>query len=154
MRVAEDERLEQTITREDFSRIYIRLKEDLAVAQQDLFKLSDNHHKTIKVLDEVLALVENLYETYKTAPNDIKRTYLRMFIDKVLIDDKKIVEVKLTPIAQKLLEIEQVRISGEIRRGRDSNPRLLLYRSTRFRDEPFQPLRHLSLLQKSFFIQL
>lgn len=51
MRVAEDERLEQTITREDFSRIYIRLKEDLSVAQQDLFKLSDNHHKTIKVLD-------------------------------------------------------------------------------------------------------
>ncbi len=123
MRVAEDERLEQTITREDFSRIYIRLKEDLSVAQQDLLKLSDNHHKTIKVLDEVLALVENLYETYKTAPNDIKRTYLRMFIDKVLVDDKKIVEVKLTPIAQKLLEIEQVRISGEIRRGQDSNLR-------------------------------
>lgn len=70
-----------------------------------------------------MALVENLYETYKTAPNDIKRTYLRMFIDKVLIDDKKIVEVKLTPIAQKLLEIEQVRISGEIRRRQDSNLR-------------------------------
>lgn len=123
MERAEDERLEGTITREDFVRIYERLKNDLFSAQSELANLSSNHTKTVKMLDEILAMVENLYKSYIDAAPDLKRQYLQMFIEKVSIDDKQIVNVLFTPIAQKFIETEQVRIKSEIRRRQDSNLR-------------------------------
>jgi len=107
MEKAEDERFEQTITREDFVRIYDRLKGELAKAQTELAKLSDNHTKTVKMLDEVIAMTENLYKAYEDAMPDLKRSYLGMFIDRILIDNKSIVQVVLTPIAQKLVDINR-----------------------------------------------
>lgn len=123
MERAEDERFEGTITREDFVRIYERLKNDLFNAQSELAKLSDNHTKTVKMLDEVLAMVENLYKAYCDAAPDVRRQYLQMFIEKIIIDDGKIVEAVFTPIAQKFIDIERVRINNEIRRRQDSNLR-------------------------------
>lgn len=123
MEQVEDDRFSGSITREDFVRIYARYKKDLTNAQKALTELSDNHQNTVKILDEVLGLVENIYQTYLDASPEMKRKYLTMFVDKVIVENKEVANLILTPLAQKFVEIEQVRLLNEIRAGRDSNPR-------------------------------
>lgn len=119
----EDERLTGRITGDDFERVYDRLKNELFNAQSELVKLSSDHTKTVKMLSEILSMIEDLHRSYTKAEPDLKRQYLQMFVDKVVIVEAQIVDVIFTPVAQKFIEIEKVRISNQIRRGQDSNLR-------------------------------
>lgn len=110
------------INREEFSRIYERLKADLEKEQVKLAQLQSGHDKVVNILNELLGLTENIYETYTSAPGEIKRQYLNLFIYKVEVDNKEIVRVKFTPIVEQLVEINRVRISDHWRKVRDSNP--------------------------------
>ncbi|GAB4286026.1 MAG: hypothetical protein Kow0081_4050 [Candidatus Dojkabacteria bacterium] len=122
---AEDDRLDRVINREEFSRIYERLKVDLEKEQVKLAQLQSGHDKLVNILNELLGLTENIYETYTSAPDEIKRQYLNLFIDRVEEDNKKIVSVRFTPIVEQLVEINRVRISDNWRRRQDSNLRSL-----------------------------
>lgn len=120
---AEDDKLDRVINREEFSRIYERLKVDLEKEQVKLAQLQSGHDKVVNILNELLGLTENIYKTYTSAPDEIKRQYLNLFIDRVEIDNKEIVSVKFTPIVEQLVEINRVRISDNWRKEWDSNPR-------------------------------
>lgn len=56
------------------------------------------------VIDEVLVLTQNIVKTYDKADIDHKRAYLHFFFQKILVKDKKIVEVEYTPALQVLNE--------------------------------------------------
>ncbi|GAB4157025.1 MAG: hypothetical protein Fur003_0600 [Candidatus Dojkabacteria bacterium] len=123
MKNAEDDRFDRVITREDFSRVYSRLKEKIETANIDLAKITKDHTQTIHTLDELLAFTDNIHKSYINAENDLKRRYLQIFFDRIVVNNGKVIEVKYTPAIEKLMEIDRVRITNNWRRGRDSNPR-------------------------------
>ncbi len=117
---AEDDRMDRIINHEEFARIYERFKIDLAKEQKKLAQLESGHDKVVTILSELLRLTENIYATYTSAPDEIKRQYLNLFIDRVEVDNKEIISIKFTPIVEQLVEINRVRISDNWRRVRDS----------------------------------
>lgn len=141
---AEDDRLDRVINREEFSRIYQRLKVDLEKEQVKLAQLESGHDKVVNILNELLGLTENIYETYTSAPDEIKRQYLNLFIDKVEVDNKEIISVKFTPIVEQLVEIDRVRISDNWR-GAWNIARTFLSRN---------PLLEINIPKVSFDLQI
>jgi hypothetical protein len=115
MKNAEDDRFDRVITREHFTQVYERIKTELEVANIEMSKLSKDHTKTIKVLDELLAFTDDIYKSYNQADNELKRRYLQIFFEKVIVNDGRIVEVIYTPAISQLLEIDRVRITNNWR---------------------------------------
>lgn len=144
MKNAEDDRFDRVITREDFSRVYSRLKEEIETANIDLAKITKDHTQTIHTLDELLAFTDNIHESYINAENDLKRRYLQIFFDRIVVNDGKVIEVKYTPAIEKLMEIDRVRITNNWRRGRDSNPGWSFPHNC-LAGSCLQPLGHLSV---------
>ncbi|MCB9790916.1 hypothetical protein H6764_02740, partial [Candidatus Nomurabacteria bacterium] len=81
------------------------------------------HTNKVKILNEILTLSENIYESYLKASPTQKKKYLRMFFEGIYVDDRKIVQVEYNPVIADLTRIREVRLSDNWRRGRDSNPR-------------------------------
>lgn len=123
MKNAEDDRMDRVITSDDFTDIYNRMKEELSVAIEDLSKIQSDHTDKIKILNEILTLSENIYDSYLKADDTLKQKYLRMFFEGIYVDNKEIVQVKYNPVIAQLTRIREVRISDNWRRVRDSNSR-------------------------------
>lgn len=84
MKNAEDDRFDRVITREHFTHVYERIKAELDEANIELSKLSKDHTKTVKVLDQLLAFTDDIQKSYLEANNELKRRYLQIFFEKVL----------------------------------------------------------------------
>jgi len=126
MKNAEDDRFDRVITREHFTQVYERIKEELDEANIELSKLSKDHTKTVKVLDELLAFTDDIQKSYLEADNELKRRYLQIFFEKVIVNDGEIIEVIYTPAISQLLEIDRVRITNNWREARSLIQTLLL----------------------------
>lgn len=63
MKNAEDDRMDRVITSDDFMDIYKCMKEELAVAIADLSNIQSDHTDKIKILNEILTLSENIYDS-------------------------------------------------------------------------------------------
>lgn len=125
MKNAEDDRMDRIITSDDFTEIYNRMKEELAMAIEDLSNISEDHTDKVKILNEILTLSENIYDSYIKASPTQKKKYLRMFFEGIYVDDRKIVRVEYNPVIADLTRIREVRLSDNWRKGWDSNPRSL-----------------------------
>lgn len=73
MRNTEDDRMDRIISSDDFTEIYSRMKEELAMAIEDLSNMTEDHTDKVKILNEILTLSENIYESYlKASPTQKK----------------------------------------------------------------------------------
>ena len=121
MKNLEDDRLDRVITPEDFLPIYNRLKEENAKAHQKLLDLNENHFDTVKNLDQILRMSENIHQTYLEASPELKRKYIMLFIKKLVVEDKQIKQVVYTPAMESLIRIREVRIREDWWARLDSN---------------------------------
>ncbi len=87
-----------------------RSEDDLKLAEKQLVR-----SKTIKVLDELLAFTDDIQKSYIDADNELKRRYLQIFFEKIIVNDGQIVDVIYTPAISQLLEIDRVRITNNWR---------------------------------------
>lgn len=60
------------------------------------------------LIEEVLGFTRNIYQTYKDAPDFLKRYYLRFFYEKIFIKDKRIAKVTYTPMFNELIQAKKV----------------------------------------------
>ncbi len=129
MKNAEDDRLDRLINRDEFADIHNRLKDDLEQAHSGLLDIQKDHTKTISILNDVLALSEDIQQTYKDATPELKRKYLQLFFEKIEVDDGKIVGTTFTPVISQLIEIDRVRIRKQWRTMRSLIRTLILSNS-------------------------
>ncbi len=94
----EDLLVDGTIGRDAYQRQHFKLQEEIGVLDNELAELEDQRNIDTSLIDEVLALTRNIYQTYLDAPDYLKRHYLRFFFEAIYIDGKKISKVVETPI--------------------------------------------------------
>lgn len=97
-----------TIDREVYKRQHQQLKEDLLKIEKDLHTIANQQDIDFEVIEEVLAMTRNLHQSYLDAPDFLKRHYLRLFFDRIYIQDKKIVKICDTPIFRVLKEEQKI----------------------------------------------
>ncbi len=94
----EDLLVDGTITRDVFKRQHAKFQVQIANLDEQLMELEEKHKIDVTLIDEVLALTRNIYQTYIDAPDYLKRHYLRFFFEGIYIKDKRIAKVVETPL--------------------------------------------------------
>lgn len=98
----EDELLAGTISRERFMVLNAKIDKDLVDIQKELTDINKVRTIDIKIIDEVLALTQDIAKTYNEAGTNAQRAYLNFFFKKILIKDKKIAEIEYQPVIEVL----------------------------------------------------
>lgn len=94
----EDLIVDGIIKRDVFKRQHLKLQNQIDTLDNELAELETLRKLDVNLIDEVLALTRNIYQTYIDAPAYLKKHYLRLFFEAIYIKDKKISKVVETPI--------------------------------------------------------
>lgn len=104
----EDKLIDGTITRETYKRQHERLENEIIQIDNQIANVDGQQKLDMSLIEEVLGLTRNLSKSYRDAPFELKRRYLRLFFEKIYIKDKKIGKIIETPIFSTLRKQQQV----------------------------------------------
>ena len=117
----EDLMIDGTIDQETYKRKHSELSEQLKNIEIQTEEAESHSNLDVPLIEESLLLTQDIYTTYKKASAPVKRHFLRFFYEKFVVEDKKIIEAKPTPIFEALLCANMVRLRPIELRGLDSN---------------------------------
>ncbi len=75
-----------------------KIDADMVIVQKELADINKIRTIDVKIIDEVLALTQDIATTYKTSGTNAQRAYLNFFFNKIQVEDKKIVNVEYQPV--------------------------------------------------------
>lgn len=117
----EEEMLNGNITGDTFKRISQKLNGDLLDIQKEIAEIDRVRTIDVNIVDEVIALTQNIVKSYDGADINRKRAYLRFFFKEIRVKDKKIVEVIYKPVISVLNQTNMVILSTLLLPRVDSN---------------------------------
>ncbi|HRN70713.1 MAG TPA: recombinase family protein [Candidatus Woesebacteria bacterium] len=94
----EEELLEGTISRDRFTVLNAKIDAEMLEVQRELADINKIRTIDVKIVDDVLALTRDIATTYKEADTNAKRAYLNFFFEKILVENKKVVNVQYQPV--------------------------------------------------------
>lgn len=106
LKIAEEKLLAGTIDDDDFKRIRSEVGEDRSKVLAALDELEASRDTDINIVQEVLYLTRNLYQTYKEASPELKRQYLGFFWERFEMQDGVILKSYPSPLFRELLDAE------------------------------------------------
>lgn len=115
----EDALLDGTIERDVFKRKHDDIQAQLNFIQERVEEIDNRSRIDMNVIDEILAFSRNVGQAYKEAEFYLKRHYLRLFFDKIMVKSERIVDVAHPPIIASLQALSVVIIRHEMLRVMD-----------------------------------
>jgi len=106
-KVAEDELLAKTLSRDAFTRINDELITELENIDGKLIELEKDRNVNVDVAKEIISLTDNIYDTYKRASPVLKKQYLGFFWDRFDVCDGLIIKSVPSILFDQLLNLEQ-----------------------------------------------
>ncbi len=107
----EDQMISDLISRERIEQKYIPLKDELKSVEGNLAKLKrPSANLDQKKIDTIIEFLRDLPKLYKAFNKQERKQFLKWFITKIWIDNKKIVEITHTEAFQALIDMDLVRI--------------------------------------------
>ena len=98
----EEAMLDGTITRDRFTVLNAKIGADMVDVHKELADIAKIRTIDIKIVDEVLALTQNIATTYKTSDTNAQRAYLNFFFKKIQVEDGKIANIEYQPVIEVL----------------------------------------------------
>lgn len=95
--------LDEAATEETYRRQSAQIAESLEKINLEVARLDLSRESNIGVFEQVMRLATNAEAAYISAPLALKRAYLTLFFEGIVIQDKKIVSASLTPAFAALL---------------------------------------------------
>ena len=90
--------IDGTIDKDTYRRQHNQLQEEIVNIDVRISNLQSQYNLDIHLIEEILALTRNVYQTYLDSPDFLKAHLLRLFFENIYVDDKKITKVVETPI--------------------------------------------------------
>ena len=109
---AEEKLIAGTLKDNDFTRMRDRYDAEIKGINMQLEKVEEKKNIDIDTVRATLNLTRNIYGSYKKSDFKTKRLYLSIFWDGFWVKDKKIIEARLTPLMDALVEKEQMVIKN------------------------------------------
>ena len=106
--VAEEKLFASLITDDDFTRVKVKIKEQVEAIQDEIYKQDKKLNMRIDELQDVLLFARNAYEAFVKAPAELQRLFLGLYWDRFEVTDKKVVTVLPTPIIRGLMLAEDM----------------------------------------------
>ena len=117
----EEELLEGTLARDRFVILNAKIDADMVSVQKELADINKIRTIDVKIIDEVLALTQDIATTYNTSGTNAQRAYLHFFFNKIQVENKKIVNVEYQPVIDVLNKAKLGILDAIWLRGLDSN---------------------------------
>jgi hypothetical protein len=108
--IAEDKSLDGTYDKEQFQRITARLNTDLNNVDTQISKTKHNYQESFGNIQNLANMARNLKQTYHDADNDLKRYYLNLFFERLIVKDKTIFKAVPSETLEPFLKNGQVRV--------------------------------------------
>lgn len=89
---AEDSLLDGTFPKEQYQRVMQRLNADLQEIEKALREASGEYQKKFDSIKQLVSMARNIQKTYIDADPDLKRHYLSLFFEKIIVKEGKITE--------------------------------------------------------------
>ena len=105
LEIAEEKLLKGTLDDEAFTRIKGKTREQIDDLEDEIRKVERSKNLKIDVIQKLLALVRNIGQAYRKAPDPLKRLYLGLFWEEFRAGEKRIVEARKAPV---ILAIEEI----------------------------------------------
>ena len=86
------------ISRDIFKRQHKQLEGQISQIDIQVSNLQSRYNIDIGLIEEILALTRNIYQTYMDSPEFLKKHYLRLFFERIDFYDGKIVKVVENPL--------------------------------------------------------
>jgi len=125
----EDLIVDGTIDRNVFKRQHDQLQNQILQIDNQTMELESTRQFDVNLIDEVLAMTRNIYQTYLDAPEFLKRHYLRFFFEQIFVKEGKISKVTETPVFSTLRRQHYLLIRNRQLPGLDSDQRPYSYNS-------------------------
>ena len=107
----EDEIIAEVIPRERIDQKYIPLRDELQVIEGEIAKLQrPAANLDEKKIDTILGFMGRLPELWRSFNRQEKKQFLKWFVEKVWIKEKKIVDIAYTEAFQAFMDMDLVRI--------------------------------------------
>ncbi len=117
----EEELLSGTFDSDTYKRLKVKIDAGLLDVQKELLEIDKIRTVDMGIIEEVLAITQNIAKAYKKADIYHKKAYLHFFFNEFLVKDKKIAEIKYQPVIEALQQANSVIFSQTLLRGQDSN---------------------------------
>ncbi len=105
----EDLLVDRAIDQETYNRKHPEITQQINNLQTQIDEVEEEGKLDMPLIAETLFLTKDIYKTYKSAPDPLKRHYLRFFYEGFTVDNKVIVEAKPTPIFEALKTANMVK---------------------------------------------
>lgn len=112
-----DMRANGELSRETFKDSQDEVEARINEADAQILELETKAKLDYRLIDEVLSLTTNIYQTYMEAPDFLKRHYLRLFFERIYVKDKKVWKIAENPVFSVLRKQQQVILRGNWLRG-------------------------------------
>lgn len=106
----EDLIVDGAIDQETYDRKHPEIIQQINNLQTQIDEVEEESKLDKPLIDETLSLTKDIYKTYKSAPDPLKRHYLRFFYEGFVMDNKVIAEANPTPIFNALKTANIVRL--------------------------------------------
>ncbi|MDP3763991.1 MAG: recombinase family protein, partial [bacterium] len=128
--VAEEKLFASLITDDDFTRVKVKIKEQVEAIQDEIYKQDKKLNMRIDELQDVLLFARNAYEAFVKAPAELQRLFLGLYWDRFEVTDKKVVTVLPTPIIRGLMLAEDMVFTKKYQEIRE--PRIITNMAVEF----------------------
>ncbi|MFH1667876.1 MAG: hypothetical protein ABH884_02525, partial [Candidatus Komeilibacteria bacterium] len=105
---AEEKLLDGLISDQDFTRLRNKFKNELDDIDTRLFEIEAQKDLKIDHIQEILNFTRNIHQAYTKAPFELKRRYLGLFFDKLVVSNKKIKKPIINPVFGKLINEQKL----------------------------------------------
>lgn len=116
-----DLRVDGELTKEKFLEAQSEVESKINDIEVQITDLEGKAKLDYRLIDEILSLTTNIYQTYMEAPDFLKRHYLRLFFERIYVKDKKMWKVIENPIFSVLRKEHQLLFRGNLLSSLDSN---------------------------------
>ncbi len=110
LQVAEDKSLDGTYTKDQFQRITARLEADLSALDTEIGKAQYSYKQSLGNIQNLVNMARNLKQTYHDADNNLKRYYLDLFFEKLIVKNKSVEKALPSVSLAPFLKNGQVRV--------------------------------------------
>ncbi len=96
--------LDNVMSDESYQRQSLVIRADIGAAESELAKLNGDREENMVTFRRLLLLARNVHQAYTDAPMPLKRRYLALFWDQIIIQDRIIKEAVPTKALQAALQ--------------------------------------------------
>jgi hypothetical protein len=102
----EDRLIDETLSKEDYTRIKDEIKATIAGIDKQINGLDKVKEVNIDIVSEIISLTKDIYNVYMRSPEPLQKKFIGMFFDRFEVKDGVIIKYCYSPLFEGLMHFK------------------------------------------------